>query len=445
MPKARTPGASQGSKGSRSSKNPRALAMKRLAQLPQLPELTLVGGRRSLGVYFRENKQTIQPTLAVWLEKENGVVRAFRLIAPNESGDSLEETLEALVEAITKPMFTQQLAMLSSLAGQTPDQGAKLQPFQAGLPAKIEVNDAALAEAVRDMLASIGVSIDVEHREELPEFEEVFQELSAHMGAQEAPPEPFSWEIDDTLLPALYEAAAGYWRRAPWRNLGSDLPLSLKLGEWGPQPGVETLYAVILGNGGEVFGLALYYSLEAFFRAVHRGGELVEQEIEMEPLIQGLRQSGVPVDDIPKPMLLQMLSEMAAESGAPGMKTVVEEGMVVFFDYEEESDPTYLEWMDERKLKRAARDVAPAFFRTREGGELTELDGREVTALTLTLEALNKFFSAQRSQIERLYPPDIIILPPLIGGRIVYTAPVSNPSGRGGKLAVEVSLPAKGF
>lgn len=422
---------------------------KTLARLPRRRDLVIVGGTRLVGLYIRENRQTIQPQIAIWLEAKSEYIRAVQVLTSVE--DVLPQALESLVTALTHP-------------APVPDAAGVPRPPQPGLPAKIVVNDAALAAAARDLFAPLNVP--VEYAEDIPAFDEAFRMMSATLGAQdEGPPEPFAWAIDEALLPPLYTAAAGYWRRAPWEYLGSDLPISIELGRHGPQAGVPTLYAVVLGNAGEVFGLAFYYSLEGFQRTLQQGladpdlgaatpgGETDEAIDEMIAL---LRQSGAPVDDVPPDELRRMVAGMLATQGpAPGgadapmneeaFLAAIEDSLVVYFDTEEDSDPFYLEWLADRRLKVAGRDAVPAFHRMVEHSGPIRPTPQEVVALTVALEALNNFFTARRAAILRRYPPDMIVLPRAGTDRIEHVAPVPDPQAKGRRLAVRVRLPAEGF
>src|SRR5207302_8315001 len=160
-----------------------------------------------------------------------------------------------------------------------------------------------------------------------------------------------------------------YFRRAPWEYLGSDFPISIELGEQGPQPDVKTLYAVVLGNGGTVFGVALYYSMEGFRRALQQGAAQIEQDdLATDDVIEALRQAGAPVDAVPPEMLRMMVADLIEEQGLPAMDEAeymktLQDALLVYFDFEEESDPTYLEWLDERKLKYATPEAVPTFQR----------------------------------------------------------------------------------
>jgi hypothetical protein len=332
------------------------------------------------------------------------------------------------------------------------------------LPDQVVVNDAALADAARALLAPLNVP--VEYEEEIPAFDDAFQSMSGALGARDdGPPEPFTWEVDEKLLPPLYAAAAGYCRRAPWDYLGSDLPISVELGRHGPQAGVDTLYAVVLGNGGEVFGMAFYYTLAGFERTLRQGmmdsepgaaGQAAETDEAVDDMIAMLRQAGAPVDDVPPDELRRMVSGMLAAQGlAPDggegpmneeeYLAIIEDSLVIYFDTEEDSSPFYLEWLADHNVKLPSRDDVPSFHRMVEHSGPIRPTEQEVVALTLALDALNAFFSAQRGAILRRYPPDLIVLPRSDMDGIEYTARVADPLNKSRKLGIRVRLPAAGY
>src|SRR5438270_11165707 len=181
------------------SQRPTKAALARLARLPRRSDLVIEGGKRPLGVFIRENDQTIQPQLALWLDAQSGFIRGTAMINPLESTDGgIGEALAALVDAGTNPV-------VAPLAAPERDDGAartggklpvRLQPPPPGLPARIVVDDAALAEAARTIFTPLDVPVEVS--EHLPAFEEAFDSVAPFLGARPdaEPPQPFSWEID---------------------------------------------------------------------------------------------------------------------------------------------------------------------------------------------------------------------------------------------------------
>lgn len=396
----------------------------RLDDLPRLPEVAITGGRRPLGIWIREGGRTVQPDVAIWLDGASGFIRATAVINPLDSPDGgLSETLDALEAAFTGPF----------LAPPGAGRGRGGQGQAPGLPAKVVVTDPVLAEAARARLAPL--DIPVEQADDLPAFEEAYQSMSQALGADPdaGPPEPFAWAIDPATLPPLYKAAGGYARRAPWAYLPDFPPIVVALGERGPEPGVDTLYACVMGGGGMVTGLACYYSLDALGRAMAAGETIGQDDEILDAAIEELRQSGAPVDEVPREALRDLVAGFLPDAGAGGPDRAelgmqgVQDSLVLLLEDRDDVDPTYLEWLAERGIKLGNRRGVPSAIRTFPGGETRLPNEREAAALTLAIEAINGFADHARP---------LLVGPFLPAGGIARTVRVEL--GRaGGKVDVE--------
>lgn len=416
---------------------PTNIAFARLAALPRRHGLVITGGKRPLGIYIREGTQPVQPQIALWLDAESGFVFGTRIINPFESADNgVREALDALVNVMIAPLapnVADQLALLGDEGNRRTRRRGPLLPHL-GLPDRVIVNDAAVAEAALALLAPL--DIPVEYNAHSPAFDEAYVSLSEYLGATPdgKPPEPFTWAIAPALLPPLYKAANGYARRAPWQYMPDHPAIALTLGERGPEPGVETLYACILGGAGMVIGVAFYYSLDDVHAAMESGARMDVEEEDVDAAIGRLRQSGAPVDDLPADMLHDMVrASLAAEQGADAHDEpqTFGESMVVFFDPASECDPSYVDWLKERGITYANRRLVPSFFRVM-GGETRDITDREATALTLALASLNQFIAHYEPILASPFYPD---------DPLRYQARVGT--GRD-KLTVEVRFPPPG-
>ncbi len=388
---------------------PSKAALARLGRLERRPDLVIEGGLRPLGIYVRKGKQTLQPRVALWLDAESGFIRGTRVIEPQAGADeSVREALESLLEALTNPVVAPAPSPSPAPAIHLPNGAVvppRLAPPPPALPARIRVNDAALAEAARAIFDPLGVTI--EQPEELPAFEAAFQDMSRALGANPdpdaAPPEPFSWQIDPTVLPPLYAAAARYARRAPWEYMPDHPPLAVTLGDNGPQPGVETLYASIMGGGGQVIGIAFYYSLDDFRQVLQRGAAMEPEEYDdaqIDEAITMLRQAGAPIEGLSPGELREAVSAFLDmtnqdESAAP---QIHENSLVFFLEERDESDPTYVDWLKECGLK-FTRENVPFFLKAIPGQEPHPPGEREVTALASAIDAIERFFKQFGPQI----------------------------------------------
>lgn len=392
-----------------------------LARLPQRADLTIVGGKRQLEMYLRDGGETFQPQIAIWLEAQSGMILISDVYNPlARHDDGVSEALETLAQALIEPppMSIVNAGMFGSSEASAAQRG---KAFQSGLPGHLLINDEALAQAAQEIFAPLGVSVD--YQQDLPVFEAAYQALSKQLGASEHA-EPFSWDQPLALLAPLYAAAAGFWRREPWSYLPDHPPLVITLGEQGPQPQVQTIYASILGGLGLATGVAFYYSLEAFERFVQRGLEMQANNPAIDQAIEMLRQAGVPVDQIPPDEVRMVLSQLMGDAAQPAEQDVwnmAEEGLVCFFNPRDECDPTYLDWMAEHGLKPPSREGVPTFLKTLPGQEPGEpTDEREIKAMTVALEALNQFFSHFRPTLEApLIPNETLTHKARVGGATI--------------------------
>jgi pRiA4b ORF-3-like protein/uncharacterized protein DUF6930 len=373
-----------------------------LAKLPHQADLVIAGGLRPLAIYIREGGETFQPLFALWMDPDRDLIRASALIAPNQAADGgTGAALDALAQACAGPF-------LSPNAPGAPATSST--PLMPALPSRVLVNDAALAEAARDLLAPYGVP--VEHQADLPAFETAFASLSESLGADPnaGPPEPFAWEIDPAALPPLFKASAGYWRRAPWQYIPDHPPVIVHLGEHGPRPGADTLYASIMGLAGELEGIAFYYAAEALERMAERGSQVLAAEPGPEVVdeaITMLRQMGVPLEGVPPAALRELVRTLLVEQPLDDeqVRAIAEDSILFSYDDAEDVDPTYLEWLAAHNLSYPSSRGVPSFFAIAEGGGHRELDAREVRALALAIEAINQFFSKHRRLLETGRPP----------------------------------------
>ena len=65
-------------------------------------------------------------------------------------------------------------------------------------------------------------------------------------------------EVPEAALADLFEAAAAFYKARPWKGLTDGDPVLLECADWTP----PYRYAVVLGAGGSVKGVAIYESLK---------------------------------------------------------------------------------------------------------------------------------------------------------------------------------------
>ncbi|HVA89216.1 MAG TPA: plasmid pRiA4b ORF-3 family protein [Chloroflexota bacterium] len=363
--------------------------------LPRVKGLVIEGGLRPLGILLQDGPDTFQPSLILWLEVETGLVRATDQVNPLESVDGgISETLDALAAALTGPFpgfpATAEAAPRSSRSH------AKSQPPipvpRAGLPELVRVGDAGLAAAARTMLAPLGVP--VEQVAETPGFDEVFASFSEMMGANPdgSLPGPFDWAIDTALVGPLFAAAAGYAKRKPWKYLPDHPPIAVSLGDAGPEPGVNTVYASILGAGGEVFGVCLYYTLAGLRLHMRQGALMQAEGPQIDAAIDELRQMGLAPDDVPPAALRDIMSGFLESDFNDATEPLGVDSLICSFSPVDQCEPTYLEWLAAHGVPIPKRGMIPMLFRNAaDEDEPRDLSDAETRAFTLAFTALNGF------------------------------------------------------
>ncbi|MGE5191766.1 MAG: DUF6930 domain-containing protein [Deltaproteobacteria bacterium] len=123
-------------------------------------------------------------------------------------------------------------------------------------PSEIQVRDEPLWNAVQPHVEEIG--IDCIFRTDLEEADFILGEMQKLMRPEGQPPgisEPATFASAQGA--SFYEAAAAFFRRAPWRQLPPTAMIQVdcpQFREFGP----GRWYAVVLGQAGQTLGLAVY-------------------------------------------------------------------------------------------------------------------------------------------------------------------------------------------
>lgn len=344
------------------------------------------GGVRPLPIEVEDGSQ---PSVVLWVDSQSGLVLAHALVDRRTSPDQgATEALAALEQ------------VLQQLPGASPSGLIVPGAAQRSSGSTVVRTDRQLAALAQLRLARLHVV--VEATGDMPMFDIAFEEMADSLAG--SPDGPFEWEIDDALLPPLFEAAAEYARREPWSFMLDHPPFAVTLGAASPLPGVETLYGSFMGAGGEVFGLAFYLSLDEYLDAA-RAGEAMEDEApaeldegQMAEMIDQLRRMGAPVDSVPPDLLHGMLQDMAGDAtqGPPR-----QEAMVCFFESDDESLPSYLDWLEEHDVEFAEEEEIPVFLRTSHDADPRNLSAEEARALTIALAATNQFLGAHMRTLRR--------------------------------------------
>jgi len=227
-------------------------------------------------------------------------------------------------------------------------------PSIPSLPQKILVCDRELQFYLRGVLQDLGIS--VEYVERLPLIDEVFSHILESF--TENPP-----IVPERFAANLYKQSEQIWRNAPWDMLWDHQVISLKIDHWD----IDTLYAVVMGKMGLEQGIIFYRTEESLVKFRQR---IVESSSD---------------DEIEETFLHQDCLFNLFETP----------------DLEMEDDlPPFPFRGKMRSLPAEVVPMQPIYgaLHPLEGGRPYLYD-EEAIALTVALEALNKFWQQHRKRL----------------------------------------------
>ena len=127
-------------------------------------------------------------------------------------------------------------------------------------PTELQVRHDECWESIRPHIEGIGISMAV--CEELDPLDAMFQGMCEHVCGK---PQPGLLDMPGTKpdhVGRFYEAAATFFRLAPWKKVGYEAAIKIECDKYQSGP----WYAVLMGQSGLTIGLALYEDL----RILHR-------------------------------------------------------------------------------------------------------------------------------------------------------------------------------
>ena len=406
-----------------------AAQCKSLAALPRATERYIEGGIGTVKGNLIEYGGMTAIQVAIWLDGETELVRSVQLTFPEKGRNPQHDALEALVKAIIGPFaFTNGPEHLAQI-------GIDLLPppdIRPELPTVIRINDAALADAARDLLRDYDLTI--EHAPELPKFKDAYEDFarSLHLmreDEEEMEAAPFAWEIDPTYLAPLYKAAAAFWRAKLWEVLPDQPPLMV-------EAGASPFYVSIMGGGGMEFGAVLARSIEAFETAINRSEQMMDVDPDTrQAILNAMTIAGVPLDTLPPDELEAMIADVAMAGDPSSVGQAWANTLSLSFDPQDETDPTYLEWLKAQGLSYSSKRGVPIFMKLDEAGDIGLPDEADARILALSLTALAQFFKRHRSTIATAA---------LAAGQLSDEFSIADPAG-GSKQTVRVTFPPPGY
>ncbi len=173
-----------------------------------------------------------RPWMIIVLDQDNNRIRRTQIF---EDDPTASEVLAELLRSMHKPLFRS---------------GGRSRPT------RLHLDDAGLVEVIAPRLAELDVIC--EYRPSLPALDALLREFNAFSDSEgTAPALVQSPGMTLPLAAEFYAAAASYYQQAPWNLLSDSWPVEVRY-----PPEAKPCYAVVMGQGGETYGVAIYNSLE---------------------------------------------------------------------------------------------------------------------------------------------------------------------------------------
>ncbi len=137
-------------------------------------------------------------------------------------------------------------------------------------PTQVQVRPDPLWDELRPHLDAIGV--ECVETDELEQIDELLDDLTKHLTRNEPPGLLEMPGITPETVAGFYEAAAEFYRQAPWKRLGYEEAIRVECDRYESGP----WYAVVMGQSGLTLGVALYEDLDLLRRMW--AGALSEEE-----------------------------------------------------------------------------------------------------------------------------------------------------------------------
>ena len=224
---------------------PASTSVRRFLEGPETPVSVDLDELASLPQSMGESWQADVRRLPGWLEQGGELRRPWAsLVTSREEHTVLTQNLtmdpppddwiwKNVVDAIHRPLMGE--------------------PHRPGI---VEVSSETFQRLLYDRLDAIGVRCVV--ADDLEQIDEIFRQLGKFLsGGKASPPlvDVPGVRLDD--IRSFYEAAAEFYRAAPWRLVPGDTTLKIECQKFN----THTWYGVVMGQSGLVLGLALYEDL----------------------------------------------------------------------------------------------------------------------------------------------------------------------------------------
>jgi hypothetical protein len=228
------------------SLEPPPLVKKRLHRLPLTAEVWQADARQ-FGPRVEEGGELFQPWLTLVTSRTDGLVLSQSL---SLEPPSAEDLWDRLVEAMERPLTKRKHR-----------------------PAVLQVLPHDRWNALLPHLKEVGIRLVFE--DELDHIDFVLDELMGQLHAEGLPGLLSTDGVEPENLVRFYQAAAAFYRLAPWKGVGDDVAIQIDCDqiEGGPW------YALIIGRSGMACGLTLYDNLRTV-KKLWSSGPYIDRDAE---------------------------------------------------------------------------------------------------------------------------------------------------------------------
>lgn len=203
----------------------------RLQKIRQSSAAWLCAAQRAPFWVFPKKQLPYRPFVIIVIDRDTNFIRIIETTTERPSADKV---LKVLFQAM---------------------RGTLLTLGRSSRPAMVLINDAKLAEAIAPQLTELGIRSSFQSA--MPEIRSALLELEETINKRKPIPGLLSIPgVSVPLAAELFAAAANYATLEPWHWIENWEPIELRF-----PPQGRARYAIVLGSGGETFGVSLYESL----------------------------------------------------------------------------------------------------------------------------------------------------------------------------------------
>ncbi len=201
-------------------------------------------GFGEIPAWVESGKERVMPWAVLVVSTEHDKILATTLLGDEPTSDGL---WDVLAETMQKPSTG-----------------------KAHRPTRIRTEPDPRWDLLQPHLADMGIALETVGRLEL--LDQIFDNLREHMTRDQPPGLLEVPGVATETVGCFYQAAAEFYRKAPWRFLGDDRAIKIECDRYQSGP----WYAVLMGQSGITLGVALYEDIGLLRRLW--ANQLSEQE-----------------------------------------------------------------------------------------------------------------------------------------------------------------------